>query len=128
MENGTNNQTTTNVETANTSKFVASVIGLLKGDNAEQTAVKIQSQMSLGFDMQLALKDGERADLADRVDQAEQAVARALANNGKPVSNRSATIGEYFAAKDALETAKEDLAQVDKEIKWLEEGKAEVNS
>lgn len=128
MENGTNNQTTTNVENTSTSKFLTSVTQLLKGDNAEQTATKIQSQMSLGIDMQLALKDGERADLADRVDQAEQAVFRALANNGKTVSNRSAAIGAYFTAKDALEVAEEALAQCDKEIGWLNEAKAEVNS
>jgi epoxyqueuosine reductase QueG len=126
MENNVNNSNVTTME--NTSKFVASVVALLKGDNAEQTAVKIQSQMTLGFDTQLALKKGERADLENTVEQAKTAVSVALANGGKEVRNRPQAIGAYLQAKDALEDAEARLAHLDKEVKWLEEGKAEVNA
>jgi hypothetical protein len=123
MENNVNN-----VAMENNSKFVASVVALLKGDNAEQTAVKIQNQMALGFETQLALKKGERADLEGAVEQAKIAVDVALANNGKEVRNRPQAIGAYLQAKDALEDAQAKLDHLDKEVKWLEEGKTAVNA
>jgi len=84
--------------------------------------------MTLGFETQLALKKGERADLENTVEQAKIAVSVALANGGKEVRNRPQAVGAYLQAKDALEDAEARLAHLDKEVKWLEEGKAEVNA
>ena len=47
--------------------FQKSIEKLLKGDNAEQIALNISTQMQTGFDIQLSAQKGEQLDLEDKV-------------------------------------------------------------
>lgn len=129
MSNNTenNNANTVTTNTVTTMNYTESIVALIKGENAEQAAAKIQRQMSLGFENQISLNKSERADLEDQVDQAKLAVYNALRNNGKEVRNRPTAMTTYLQAKQALEVAEEQLAHHDKVVTWLNEGKAIVD-
>lgn len=103
--------------------FVAMVAGLITGENDPlKRAEKIQTQVVSGIKGQLALKAGERLDLLDRVERARERVGSALGNDGKDVTDRSATIQGYLNAKLELKKSEEALENHDLIVQWLEEG------
>lgn len=101
--------------------FQKSIEKLLKGDNVEQIALNISTQMQTGFDIQLSAQKGEQLDLEDKVLNAKTKVDNALMNFGKSVTDRNAGVQAYINAKYELEEAENNLNEQKKVQKWLEE-------
>lgn len=103
------------------STYVASIVALLQGENAEQKAQGIQYQLQIGLETQIQLKKGERADLKGNLNAANAAYEKALRNNGSEVTDRALSIGNILNARQAVEDAEEALEDHDKHVQWLKE-------
>lgn len=116
MTNETNNTATTG------SNYTNAVVELIKGDDAAKTAVKIQKQMLLAFDSQVALRQAERSDLEDALDKAKTSAKNALYNYGSVVNNRTSSVQNYINSRVDEQNAQLALDNHDQVSEWLKEG------
>lgn len=98
-------------------KFIDYLLNLLKGENPEQLAAKIKKKAVQAFDAQISVKVNTSSDLEDKVEEMEEKVKLALANNGQLIEDRQAYLQNYAStfrqlieAKDKLEVHKEEIS------------------
>lgn len=101
--------------------FVQQVIAVLKGDDAEVTAIKIQRQAKNALTPQIAVKISLTSDLEDQVEQRKEALKLYLINNGKLIENRDIYIKDLLTIKQNIVNAEEELSLHLQDIKFLEE-------
>lgn len=101
---------------------------LLKGENSKETALAIANQMRTGFKIHVSAQEGEILDLEDKVNVARKNVELALMNNGKPVTDRNASVQRYIEAEGELEKAEQALERQRKVQGWLAKANKLMNN
>lgn len=87
------------------SNFVKIIVALIKGDDAEVTALKIQKKAVAALKAQIAVKEATTLELEDNVDLARTELDTARVNKGAEITNNK----DYI--KSLLETRADLLAK-----------------
>lgn len=106
------------------SQFVKLVVAVIKGDDAEATAIKIQRKGSAALRAQIAIKQAEMLNCEDKLESAIEVQQKARINNGKLITDSNeAYIGRLIEAdnnvvdaQDAIETLNSEIAFLTKEL------------
>lgn len=99
--------------------FIEQVVAKLKGDDAGVLAAKIARKAISAVDSQLAALRAKEVDLENSVQDAEEALNTAKFPT-EMINDAKRYISGIQSAESALETAKEDLANVVASIKYFE--------
>jgi hypothetical protein len=102
------------------STFVASVVALLKGNDAEAIGLKIQRKAIAALTAQVAAKVCKTLTLEDDLENAEDNLKQVRVNNGALISNNDLYITGLLDAKYLLDSAKETLEAHKADIEFLE--------
>lgn len=100
-------------------KFIDYLLNLLKGDNPEQVAAKIKKKAIQAFEAQISVKTNTTSDLEDKVEDMEERVKLALANNGQLIEDRQEYLQNYASTFRQLKEAKEKLEAHKEEVSIL---------
>lgn len=101
------------------SKFVQLVVAVLKGDDAEATALKIQRKGSSILKAQIAIKQAEMLNLEEVLEQAQDTQAQARINKGELISNNNSYVRGLIDADNAVTDAKNAITDLSDEIDFL---------
>tara|TARA_R110000850_G_scaffold90138_4_gene192373 strand:+ start:5521 stop:5868 length:348 start_codon:yes stop_codon:yes gene_type:complete len=101
------------------SNFVALVVALIQGDDAQLQAIKIQKKAKAALTSQIAVKEAHTLTLEDSVDAAEEAMAKVRVNGGKPIINMDNYISSLLSANRFLSSQKEALTFHEEVIDFL---------
>ena len=111
-----------------TNSFVKQFITLVKGDEAEVTALKIWRQCESAFKVQIAALGGDLIRKEDSVSQAEEKLAKALVNNGSEITDRDAYIANLILAQESLRQSQKNLTAHKDTIEFLEKQYAKLKA
>lgn len=88
------------------SLFLSLVVAVIKGDDAQAKAIKIQKKAIAGLTAQIAIKNAATLTLEDNVEQAEEALALGRINNGEAITNIDDYIKTSLANNRRVEAQK----------------------
>ncbi len=101
--------------------FVKQFVAIVKGDDAEAQAQKALRQADSALKTQVSSLKGDTIDLEEKVNDAKEAQANALVNNGEVISDRNGYVRKLLAAKNNVTEAEETLKTHKLKIAFLEE-------
>lgn len=101
--------------------FINQVVAIIKGDDANATAMKIWRQADSAFKVQIASLNGDLVSLEDAVANAQEHLTKRLVNYGKEITNRDQYIDNLREAKESLKKTERELAAHKATIAFLEE-------
>ena len=100
--------------------FIKQFAAILTGDSAEVTAQKTYRQAVSGLKTQIAKLQGDTLTYEDRVENAKEAAAKALLNNGQEITNRELYVKNLITTDNELNDAEEALEEHLELIAFLE--------
>jgi hypothetical protein len=103
------------------SNFVALVVALIQGDDAQVQAIKIQKKAKAALTSQIAVKEAHTLTLEDAVDAAQEVLAKARVNNGEPITSMDSYISILLSANRLLSSHEADLTAHEETIAFLKE-------
>lgn len=89
--------------------FVAMVVAILTGDDAEVTALKIQKKGKAALKAQIAVKEAATLELEEQVEVAQEALELARVNRGEVITNNNTYISNLLGRRRDLEAAEKNL-------------------
>ena len=101
--------------------FAKQFVAIIKGDDAEAKAAKVWRQAESAFKVQIAALGGDLIRKEDSVTQCEEALAKALVNNGNEITDRDKYISNLISAKEKLKAAEKQLQAHKDTIAFLEQ-------
>lgn len=101
------------------SLFLALAIAVIKGDDAEATAIKIQRTSIAVLTAQLAAKVLHTMMLEGKIVSAEEKLKEARVNSGALITDYDSFVRNLLAANQVVEAAKETLELHQKEVEFL---------
>lgn len=107
--------------------FIKQFAAILTGDSAEATAQKTYRQAASGLKTQIAKLQGDTLTYEDRVENAKEAAAKALLNNGQEITNRETYVKNLITTDNELNDAEDALLDHLKLIDFLEAKLAELD-
>jgi hypothetical protein len=99
--------------------FVKQFVALVKGDEAEATAAKVQRKAEAAIEARLAALKGHLVDAEQKVSDSEEALTAARMNNGKQIDNREYYVDNLINTTQQIEKAKADLDNIKETIAML---------
>lgn len=99
--------------------FINQFVALIKGDDAEVVAQKVQRKAESALETRLASLKGSLVDAEDKVTDAEEYLVKARLNHGKEISNRDSYIDTLIHANTDVTKAKENLENLKYTIDYL---------
>jgi len=91
------------------SDFISLCIASIKGDDAKATSIKIQKRARAALRSQISIKEATTLELEDSMEEAGEASAAALINNGQKIANNDQYLRNLIAADAKLKATKESL-------------------
>lgn len=91
--------------------FIKQIVALIKGDDAEVKALKIQKQADSACKIELAILEGKTIDLEGKIETAKENLDLARVNYGELIEDRTQYVRNLFIAKNNLIKAENDLVQ-----------------
>lgn len=110
-----------NKKETNVSLFFKLILAVIKGDDAEATAIKIQKKAIAALTAQIAAKVYHTLTLEDLLEAAEVELGVARVNGGDLITDNDKYIRVLLTRKMEFDTAVENLNTHKKTIKFLEE-------
>tara|TARA_R110000823_G_scaffold291969_1_gene410792 strand:- start:1227 stop:1574 length:348 start_codon:yes stop_codon:yes gene_type:complete len=101
------------------SNFVALVVALIQGDDAQVKAIKIQKKAKAALTSQIAVKEAHTLTLEDAVDAAEETMAKVRVNGGDAIISMDTYISRLLEANRFLSSQKESLTAHEEVIAFL---------
>lgn len=89
--------------------FVDLVIALIKGDDAEVKAIKIQKKAIATLKAQIAVKKAHTLNLEEKVEGAQEVLSMARINSGKVITDGEEYISNLLRANKGLKFAEEAM-------------------
>lgn len=108
--------------------FVKTVVAMIKGDDAEVTALKVQRRGKAALEAQVALKKAETIELEDNVDSCKEELALARGNSGELITSNEDYISTLFRRRDDLVRAETELENHISKLEFLKEQLALVKA
>lgn len=103
------------------SQFVKLVVAVIKGDDAEATAIKIQRKGSAAIKAQIAIKQAEMLNLEENLESAQEAQHQARINKGELITDSNeAYIRRLIDADDKVVEAQDAIEALGGEIEFLQ--------
>ena len=105
--------------------FFVLALALLTGDDNMAKAVKIHTKGKSAFESELASLRAKRVDLEQNLEDAQEAVGKALVNNGNLIgeaSDRARYVRNYVEACNRVVVCEEELEAHDRTVSALEAG------
>jgi DNA repair exonuclease SbcCD ATPase subunit len=99
--------------------FINQFVALIKGDDAEVLAQKVQRKAESALETRLASLKGTVVDMEDKVTDAEENLQNARVNYGKEITDRDYYIDNLINANLRLEEAKTNLENLKYTIEYL---------
>lgn len=103
--------------------FVKQFLAAVKGDTDEVAAQKALRQANSALSTQISILEGDLVNKEDAVTAAEDALSKAVVNNGNPITNRDSYVENLLYSKNSVTTAKEALDNHKAKIEFLKEQK-----
>lgn len=110
-----------NTTNAQVSLFVKLALAIIKGDDAQAIAIKIQRSAIAALTAQIAAKVYHTLVLEDELEKTEEAFISARVNGGEKIIDTSLYIRNLLTARRNKTLALEALDYHKEEIKFLEE-------
>lgn len=107
--------------------FVDLAVAIIKGDDAEAKAIKIQSRASKIVKSQLSAYELEKSSAEDTVEEAKENYNLALVNNGEVITNNESYLQGLVDATAVLEAAEEKLAETMENIQMFQDALNTIN-
>jgi multidrug resistance efflux pump len=108
-----------------TKTFVKQFVALIKGDEAEATAAKVQRKAVSSLEARLAALDAHVVDAEQEVEEAEENLVNVRLNHGKQIGDRETYVDALLAAHNRVENSKTKLMNLEHTIETL---KAELTA
>ena len=102
-----------------TKTFVKQFVALVKGDEAEATAAKVQRKAEAAIEARLAALKGHLVDAEQKVSDSEEALVNARMNGGKQIDNREHYVDNLINATQQIESTKVNLDNIKHTITML---------
>lgn len=108
--------------------FIDLVIAIIKGDDAEVLAIKIQKKAVATLRAQIAVKEAHTLHLEDLVDSCQEVLNKSRINSGKLITSGEDYILSLMVAEKDLKESISVLEAHKEDIKFLEGELASVSS
>lgn len=109
------------------SNFVSKIVSIIKGDDAEAIAKKIQKKAQAGIKAQIAVKEAHTLVVEEKVEAAQEDADMALVNYGNSITNNDSYIENLLRTNQAVESAKKALERHNSELEFLKAKLAEIS-
>lgn len=108
--------------------YVKLFIAFVKGDEAEATAIKNQAKAIALIKAQIAQKEAKRLSLVEDVSEMETNLVNARLNGGELIGkNADLYLSNLVNAYEKLDSTKQSLENLDKEIEFFKNELAEIS-
>jgi DNA repair exonuclease SbcCD ATPase subunit len=100
--------------------FIKQFVAMVKGDEAEAIAAKVQRKAIAALDSELANLKGELVDKEQALEDANENLSKAILNNGNEISDRKYYVQGLIKAKAQITEAQDSLEDLKHTISVLE--------
>jgi DNA repair exonuclease SbcCD ATPase subunit len=101
--------------------FIKQFVAMVKGDDAEVMAAKVQRKAKAALDSELANLNGELVDKEQALEDAKENLAKAIINNGYEIHDRRSYVRTLLEAEQAITKAEDSLEDLKHTITVLTE-------
>jgi len=108
--------------------FLDICLAKIQGEDAKAQSLQIQKRATAHIRAQIAAKEGAQIDLEETVTDREEAVDKAMVNNGKKITKGEDYMERLFGAQGDLEDAQEKLSDHKGDIAFLKQSLDRVKS
>lgn len=108
--------------------FIELAVAIIKGDDAEAKAIKIQQRAKRNLEAQLAGYNLSKNTAEDDLEMAKENYDNALVNNGELITDNDAYLDNLVAAHDKVETAQSALDVINDNINMFNTALARIST
>lgn len=101
--------------------FAKTFLAVVKGDTDEARMLKNLRKADAALETQIAIKKGTRVELETAIEEAKEALEKALVNDGNDITNGEAYVKLQIDRQNAVLRAEEALEVHNKNVTFLED-------